>query len=146
MSNSETIITFRLPSGAVDKLNELAVEVPRIEGEPSLSRHQMARSIILEALEGKERNTRNSIMKGVVKILETFNPKVRSQKPTDDAFNKGVDLFVSSMKREIDRPLSDDEMKEFSTKMNEVFQEYQLAKAQEVWICKECQATNSPLE
>lgn len=84
----ESVVTFRLGPEAREKLSALAKNTPRLVGEPDVSRHQVARSILLEALDGKERNTTSAIAASFLEAAE----KIQEQIP-DEAWADVVGRF-----------------------------------------------------
>ncbi len=99
---SDVVITFRLPRESAGRLAELARGAPRLAGSPEPSRHQFARSIILEALEGKERMTKAKVVEAIQVLRRLIGNAPRNPRGITiydlDAIVAPLDLLISSIK------------------------------------------------
>ena len=51
---SDTVISFKVPEGVAKRLETLGERAPRISGARAPSRHQVARSLVLDTLKAHE--------------------------------------------------------------------------------------------
>jgi hypothetical protein len=75
--SSEAVITFRLPEASIQRLSQLAAAAPKLTGSPEPSRHQVARSILLEALECNESMALAQVCIDLRKAEDEFRRELR---------------------------------------------------------------------
>ena len=64
------VVTFRLPASVCERLDEQAKEGPRLEGMPAPSRNDLARSMVMQGLDGRERRTKEAIVERIKSLKD----------------------------------------------------------------------------